>query len=775
MKMKKLNYLMLGLAGLTLASCSQDDLQAPNQVEGNYVVTVKLPGNLGTRAVNMNTGYTANDLYYAVYDAADGSLVQQAQTVFTEADGGALETQVGLNLAHGKSYKISFFACAPKNDVYTFDAEAGQLKVDYSAMTSEGTEENDIYDCFINLLETKEIGSDEMQASLTLYRPIAQINWGTSDLDEPSIEKAYGENGQFILSNLTTDAYDTWDLLTNDVDVATTSPVPVKYQEYFTQPQNENGLAAFPVNPNEYKYVAMQYVLAPREAEAIYDLKLNITNGGEGNTDMTELSTDVQVSAAPVQANFQTNIYGSLLTDNVIVDVVKSPGWTTPGYNVENTNDFVDALAQGGTVTLFGDVYLPSTATISNNTIIDLNGHNIYWMKPKDGGILVGQGGNLTIKGNGNVIDYYPEDNYQTLVFVQGGTLNIEGGNFTGYGAGQLIYVESGVANISGGNFALLEDTSGDNWCLNCKDANYKNGTAKINVTGGTFLNWNPGANNAEGANTNYVAQGYKVVPTSDGDNTYYTVVSDGTVVTGSFEDAVQASKNGENVFLTGNVSGDGTTGGYGNNLGGLVVNGTTVNGNGYTFDVINESGRTNDYIIYTSGGIIENITLTSSDNSGFKGILGEGFSYDLTLNNVKINPDANVAYAFNFSVGNGKTVNATNCTFCGWSSWGTGFKQLNFNNCYWGIGTYYSGSYAVLNGVVKPYATTVFENCQFDEWIYMDLSELAADATITFKNCTVNGVVLTKANHTIMKGYTLDDLSDWENYEKVADRIIFN
>lgn len=770
--MKKLNYLLLGAAGLLMASCANDDLQAPgSNVEGNYKVKVKLPADLGTRAVDMNTGLTANELYYAVYDAADDSYISQGQTVFTEAEGGALETEVGFNLAHGKSYKISFFAAAPKNNVYTFDGKAGTMTVNYGNMTSEGTEELDIYDCFINLLETDEIGSDDMQTSITLYRPIAQLNWGTSDLDEPAIEKAYGVDGKYILSNLSTMAYNTWDLLNNDV---TGNTVKVEYKEPFTQPQDADGLPTFPVGG--YDYVAMQYVLAPQDG-GVYDLNLNITNDGEDNPDPSTLSADVIVNSAPVQANYQTNIYGTLLTDNVVVNVEKSPNWYKPSFNVENTADFLTAVAKGGTVTLFGDVYLTDEVSIPNNVVINLNGYDINLTTELAEGaeqiavFYVNKGGTLEINGEGNI--NAPEGQYGVYVNNANSVVTINGGNFK---AGYPVYVQKGKVYVNGGTFEGTTLFSGHLWALNCHDANYKNGDANIYVTGGSFLNFDPSAAPSENPPADFVTDGYKVIETTDGDNTWYTVVSDNSTVTDSFENAVQASKEGKDVYLTGNVSGAASTGGYGSNLGGLVVKGTTVNGNGYVFDVTNQSGRTNDYLIYTNGGTIENIILTCSDKSGFKGILAEGFSSDLYLNNVKVNPDANVAYAFNFSVGNNKTVNAYGSTFCGWCSWGTGFKVLNFNNCYFGIGTYYSGSSALFNGLVKPYSTTVFENCQFNEMIYMDLSELASDATVTFKNCTVNGVVLTEANHTIMKGYTYDSsLSDWENYENVKSRIIFN
>ena len=54
---------------------------------------------------------------------------------------------------------------------------------------------------------------------------------------------------------------------------------------------------------------------------------------------------------------------------------------------------------------------------------------------------------------------------------------------------------------------------------------NHANGTAKITVKGGTFVNFNPADCQAEGAHTNFVADGYTVKSEAHGSDTWYTVV----------------------------------------------------------------------------------------------------------------------------------------------------------------------------------------------------------------------------------------------------------
>jgi hypothetical protein len=62
---------------------------------------------------------------------------------------------------------------------------------------------------------------------------------------------------------------------------------------------------------------------------------------------------------------------------------------------------------------------------------------------------------------------------------------------------------------------------------LNCYDANYTAGTAKIIVTGGKFYDFNPADNTAEGPGTSFVPEGYHVEISQDGDSTVYTVKKD--------------------------------------------------------------------------------------------------------------------------------------------------------------------------------------------------------------------------------------------------------
>ena len=69
-------------------------------------------------------------------------------------------------------------------------------------------------------------------------------------------------------------------------------------------------------------------------------------------------------------------------------------------------------------------------------------------------------------------------------------------------GGGTAEQVQEGTLVINGGTFACepFGDPYGCNFLINCVDSAYKNGTAKVIIQGGTFINFDPSNNSAEDA-----------------------------------------------------------------------------------------------------------------------------------------------------------------------------------------------------------------------------------------------------------------------------------
>ncbi len=134
---------------------------------------------------------------------------------------------------------------------------------------------------------------------------------------------------------------------------------------------------------------------------------------------------------------------------------------------------------------------------------------------------------NTTINAGANGGIDTGENGGYALNVRKGATLTINSGTY--YGGGTAVQVQKGSLVINGGFFAVepFGDPYGYGFLLNCLDSAYKDGTAKITVKGGTFVNFDPSNNAAEGAGTNFVAEGYKVVSeTQSNGDIWYTVVA---------------------------------------------------------------------------------------------------------------------------------------------------------------------------------------------------------------------------------------------------------
>lgn len=177
------------------------------------------------------------------------------------------------------------------------------------------------------------------------------------------------------------------------------------------------------------------------------------------------------------------------------------------------------------TIKLLKDVDLGNTVTVANKTVtLDMAGKTIYntkdlWDSKSNAWSLISvrENGNLTITGDGTlkarVDDCYALDTQEKTakLTVENGTVI---GNVT------AVYIYQGEVNIQGGNYSIQQLNSNGvqgpyDVTINCYDGNYKNKTAKVTVTGGYFAYFNPANTKAEGAGTNFVADGYISV-TSD-------------------------------------------------------------------------------------------------------------------------------------------------------------------------------------------------------------------------------------------------------------------
>ena len=182
-------------------------------------------------------------------------------------------------------------------------------------------------------------------------------------------------------------------------------------------------------------------------------------------------------------------------------------------------------------IVLSGDIDLDGGVTFSGkDAVLDLNGHRLYntqdiWDDNSGAWALVTvSGGILSIVGDGEMI---AKDNDCFDVTVRDGAkCEIYSGKFVGNI--HAVYVHDGDLQVFGGDYSVVQKFSAarpDDYVLNCLDASYREGKATITVYGGTFHGFNPADCYAEGANTDFVAEGYTVT-SEQGDPIVYKVTA---------------------------------------------------------------------------------------------------------------------------------------------------------------------------------------------------------------------------------------------------------
>ena len=283
-------------------------------------------------------------------------------------------------------------------------------------------------------------------------------------------------------------------------------------------------------------YVVTKAADGTETAVAIEDFVGNLTKGAK--SDVYYIKGVMQTTAG--------NDYQDLTLEGITITVVATQD-TVENDSINNQYDkdaqypitsFADlkaAVEWNGKYNVTEDLD-PDASLIIKNAVVTLNAtgktiantQDIYNAATYDWSMISVRGwmGNLTITGG----TFAAKENDCFVIDVRdGGYLTIEDGKFIGNV--DAIYVEKGTAIIEGGFFDIQQKLTGSTLeaqyktLLNCQDANYNAGSAKIIVKGGTFVNFDP-SNNPEGEGTSFVADGYKVVSEVHGSDTWYTVVA---------------------------------------------------------------------------------------------------------------------------------------------------------------------------------------------------------------------------------------------------------
>ena len=526
--MKSFKYLAAAALTLLAVSCNKEQVtEVPDGQMVDVTFTAALPGEMATKA--LGDGQTAKTLHVSIYenDAEKTKLDLDKTATFTD-----LKTQVKFSLVKGKTYNFVFWAQASEGAPYDV-TDLKNIKVkDYT--TGANDEKRDAF--YATRKELKVNGA--LTETIKLYRPFAQVNFATADYADAMKAGFNPAVSSFTASEAAT-TFDTFAEEGKDkVEVALTeTEIPADVLKT--------------LDGKTYTRLAMNYLIPVGKQGESHNIDVAATfkaNNGEAVT--------VSAPNAPVQNNYRTNILGNLLTSQVIFNVEIVPIFNDPDndidlVNIKNESSLRALFATGGEAKLTEDVVLGETVVVEpgKEVVLDLNGKTVsntadLWNESiASWSLLSVRGGSLTIKGAGTL---QAKENDCFAVDVQdGGTVVIEDGTYVGNV--HAVYVYEGTAEIKGGKYSIQQLSSNPDpygYVLNCYDKNRENGIAKIIVTGGEFVKFNPGDCAAEGAHTNFLADGYKSTQIGD---SYFVTKADVTPVANQegFEDVISKGSVG--------------------------------------------------------------------------------------------------------------------------------------------------------------------------------------------------------------------------------------
>ena len=519
--MKKILLFASALAGLFLAaSCQQENLEP---VGGNTVTyTVQVPGALSTKAIGTDVA-AVTELIYEVY-RIDDATAEETRLYQKKASLTNGTATVELELVNNQDFRVLFWAQVPENGVYTTTS----LKEVKLATALNANAEN--YAAFAGQDEIT-YGENLAGRTVTLERPVAQLNIATSAESLKLGEDENGENAQTTVTFETTAV--TVEGLSTVYNVA--EGAAGADEATFTYAAKPVALSETTLNVNgvDYAYVAMNYVgFAQPSGDNVkvsYEIKTNEV-GTITNT----------ISNVPVKANHRTNIIGNLITSTSDYTVTLTATWPTDEENVEvvavstaaDLQDAINNISDGaeGNIKLEGDIDLGSLAGLISTkaaaptygllipagkaVVLDLNGctlkqevecTNSYSMIQNNGTLTITGNGKVSFKDTGAGDSTFGWGSY--TINNNGGALVVENGTIEHLGEqntpGKVVHMYcaifqySGSTTINGGTISTPTYRSVRLWSgdmiINGGELNGQvwlqavNNSANLTINGGTF------------------------------------------------------------------------------------------------------------------------------------------------------------------------------------------------------------------------------------------------------------------------------------------------
>ena len=382
---KKLSYIasMLLVVLMTTACTSEDELIA-NGDELNVTFSAVLDQYIDSRAIS--DGSMVDKLIFIAYDENGNEIAGLRQENVPVSGGHAT---VNTRVVKGHRYTFAFWARNSNCTAYKFGADYKSLNVDYNGHAND--ESRDAFYA-VNTDFAVDPVTEPFERNVTLHRPFAQLNFGTTTEDLETANAYAPATGSRIV--ITDGVFSTLNLLNG----VASNPVRV-----------ELTAGAFPsekltVEGEQYEYLSMNYLLVNNDRSDITGITMTTIMNREGN----DASYPLELETLPVQRNFRTNIVGRLITKAVdfklVIDASFDGEYVYYGDEINWNKQVTEPAYSNGTYTINQPTELAwfqNNAPVEGSTIKLMASFNMneFPLKP----MLCGAR-NITIDGNGNTI-----------------------------------------------------------------------------------------------------------------------------------------------------------------------------------------------------------------------------------------------------------------------------------------------------------------------------------------------------------------------------------
>jgi len=428
--MKK-SILFLASAALILAGCAKESLKN-DSLENGELTTVTFTAGLdgqNTKATIDNDGHAAkvNHWIMEVRDEQNDLFIRQEKKNVTA---GTLTQTFTFDLFKGQDYTLQFWA----------DTEGAYDTGDLTAISTADTTANvDSRDAFS--ANVKYTPTSHESKSVTLYRPFAQLNIITTDLQkmkaqvESEVYPKYKPKDLKLVASVPT----TFNVQTQKAgkDSIVTVTADTCYADF---------MAAAPKTT-----IYMDYIFASEDTKDVVDLAFSFKSNSN--------PISYNFSSIPLQRNYRTNILGDFLSYATSWEVTIEPDWF---------GEYDKEFSQVGSFAAANE------ALLAGKTDINI-------VNPSDLGIPIAfpaasEGKNITI----NVYDYptgfvrminYPETQGPANIFINGNIQSLD-----------LQTPNSHVELRSGDYQSVFSKTSASTLVI-CKDATVFN----VNLEAGSL------------------------------------------------------------------------------------------------------------------------------------------------------------------------------------------------------------------------------------------------------------------------------------------------